>query len=555
MTELRADRTTMAGGALLLAALTLAARQGGWPAAGLLLLALVAAYAAARRAAAPEDARFLVFVVVFSLLARDVAAGALDVVLTARSPYGPLFYDDNAYVAVAMQMAAFWRGEPIGFPTDPSITNSYVAGMGALFTLVGLNVVSVRLINGLFITLAAILTYRTMLNLGLAGRRWGLLGILFFPSLTLWSLLALKDTYVVTSMVVAVWGASELARTKGYLWLLPTALALVALDGARKYAFLLLAISWPVALVLTVPPPRRWVASALAAAVAAGMIIGSNVLGSYGIDAFARLGTLRAAMAKDARSALVEPLPVVKADPGDRFVIAAAGRTPDPVRLPQTFVVPAGARVVLADPDSPPLTTAPGAAPTPAPSGFAQSGAPVVVQVGDMVVIGGTCVACAVKTGEPQPLFLTPGAHNVFQVAAPPSTADGSVQQGLVDSLRYLPTGLLSFLTAPFPLTARSMGELAATPEMLAWYAVLALACIGLYRFARERNLRYAYGILALGGMALVLSLAEGNAGTLVRHRAMAIIFVVVLAAVGLQDLLVRYRGRRTAAAAVRRAA
>ena len=85
-------------------------------------------------------------------------------------------------------------------------------------------------------------------------------------------------------------------------------------------------------------------------------------------------------------------------------------------------------------------------------------------------------------------------------------------------------------LLAPFPWSPRRALDLLAAPEMIIWYGVLIAALFTIVRRVRSwRTL--APLILLVGGVLLVFLLAEGNVGTLFRHRAMVIPFVVILAA------------------------
>ena len=85
-------------------------------------------------------------------------------------------------------------------------------------------------------------------------------------------------------------------------------------------------------------------------------------------------------------------------------------------------------------------------------------------------------------------------------------------------------------LFAPFPWNARRALDVLPAPEMIVWYAAIAGALIEFARRVRSwRPLVPLY--LFVGGTLLVLLLVEGNVGTLFRHRAMIIPFVLILAA------------------------
>jgi hypothetical protein len=97
-------------------------------------------------------------------------------------------------------------------------------------------------------------------------------------------------------------------------------------------------------------------------------------------------------------------------------------------------------------------------------------------------------------------------------------------------TLGHVPTGAAFALFAPFPWQIRRVADLATLPEMLVWYAVLA-AAVSL--FIRERSRwrdMFPIAGVALGLLGL-LSLVEGNYGTLYRHRAVLVAPWVVLLA------------------------
>src|SRR5256885_746128 len=76
---------------------------------------------------------------------------------------------------------------------------------------------------------------------------------------------------------------------------------------------------------------------------------------------------------------------------------------------------------------------------------------------------------------------------------------------------------------------------------MLVWYVLLVAAAIALWRW-RRRWRALAPIVLFVAGTVLIFALAEGNVGTLYRHRAMIIPFVVVLAAPSIGSLVSRSR-------------
>ncbi|TMF72728.1 MAG: hypothetical protein E6I18_16750, partial [Chloroflexi bacterium] len=84
-------------------------------------------------------------------------------------------------------------------------------------------------------------------------------------------------------------------------------------------------------------------------------------------------------------------------------------------------------------------------------------------------------------------------------------------------------------LLAPFPWSPRRILDLLPVPEMLLWYAALAGAFIVAVRGSVSWRLLAPLALFIAGSMA-VFVLAEGNVGTLYRHRATVVPFVLVLA-------------------------
>ena len=88
-------------------------------------------------------------------------------------------------------------------------------------------------------------------------------------------------------------------------------------------------------------------------------------------------------------------------------------------------------------------------------------------------------------------------------------------------------------MTVPLPWKAQSSAALAYLPEQIVWYLLAVLVPIGLpFAFRRDPIVT---GLLL--GHALVIAaavaLTGGNVGTLVRHRGLALPYLVWLSAVG----------------------
>lgn len=508
-----------------------AAAAGGGAGLALGILAFALAGVIARLVAAPSDQRFLLRLGLGSIALHSVAAGVLDIYLRGQSSSGSMFYDDAAYVGFAKMLAQYWEGRIETLPSDPSVSNIYVIVVGLLFSTFGPIVMLPRLLNALFLTIAALLLYRTMQNLEMPGAKVASAVLLAFPSVALWSLLVLKDIYVLTFAVTAVWSVSEFIRSRHYAWWIPTLIAFLAIDSARRYVFLVLVLAWPLGMLLGAPKRQRLRAAGLATVFALMLFGALRPFDQYNMASFASLAQIRQNMAFGARTAFVEPASVVRFGAGTEFVVEVAGRTSVPDA--RTIVVEPGARLFVEE-------AVPASSPDPART---------LVRPGDRVIVRAPGVEATTSPGSSAPTvdLRTDMANVVSNPVARPADDTLQLQRGIADSVGHLPTGVLHLVAAPFPFAARSLYEVATIPEMLLWYISLALAAVGAAALVRARDFRFAYGVIILAGLALVLSLVEGNVGTLLRHRAMLIPFVLVLAAVGLDRVLARRATRSTA--------
>jgi hypothetical protein len=102
-------------------------------------------------------------------------------------------------------------------------------------------------------------------------------------------------------------------------------------------------------------------------------------------------------------------------------------------------------------------------------------------------------------------------------------------------ALTFLPLGIAYFLFSPFPWQITSLLKLFSLPEMLLIYRLAPAMLRGIRHTIRTR-FREALQILLLTALLTIsYALGEGNVGTLYRHRAQAILFYLMFAAVGLE--------------------
>jgi hypothetical protein len=121
------------------------------------------------------------------------------------------------------------------------------------------------------------------------------------------------------------------------------------------------------------------------------------------------------------------------------------------------------------------------------------------------------------------------------------------------ESMRFLTRAIVRYATAPAPWEVQSRAALAYLPEQMIWYVLLALAPFGLFYGMRRDSVVAGLLFAHAAVFAVSVALVSGNVGTLVRHRGLALPFLVWLSSVGGCELLSRCvrAGRERGAAPV----
>lgn len=109
-----------------------------------------------------------------------------------------------------------------------------------------------------------------------------------------------------------------------------------------------------------------------------------------------------------------------------------------------------------------------------------------------------------------------------------------------VDTMRYVVRAFERYVTVPWPWEVQSTAALIDIPEQVVWYLLVLLLPIGLVRsFQRDAALTgLMFGTAAASIVAIALT--SGNVGTLVRHRSLAVPYLLWLSLAGLCELLSR---------------
>jgi 4-amino-4-deoxy-L-arabinose transferase-like glycosyltransferase len=102
-------------------------------------------------------------------------------------------------------------------------------------------------------------------------------------------------------------------------------------------------------------------------------------------------------------------------------------------------------------------------------------------------------------------------------------------------ALLFLPIGLAYFLFSPFPWQITSLLKAISLPEMLFLYSLTPAIIRGLLWTFRRRFQESSPMLLLIGLIAASYALSSGNVGTMYRHRAQALVFFLILAALGMQ--------------------
>ena len=103
-------------------------------------------------------------------------------------------------------------------------------------------------------------------------------------------------------------------------------------------------------------------------------------------------------------------------------------------------------------------------------------------------------------------------------------------------ALTYLPQGVVNFMAGPFPWHIRGVRQLPFVPDMIVWWCLLPFLWLGYRRAGVLVGRRRLLMVLPAVGTVLLLSLALGNFGTVVRERLQVILLIVPLIALGLSE-------------------
>lgn len=109
----------------------------------------------------------------------------------------------------------------------------------------------------------------------------------------------------------------------------------------------------------------------------------------------------------------------------------------------------------------------------------------------------------------------------------------------------YAVKAMWAYFVQPLPRERWSRSMLAYLPEQVAWYVVALLLPLGFYAgLKRDVLVTCVLAAHAVAAIAIV-ALSSGNIGTLIRHRSLALPYLIWLAAVGAHECVLRVASAR----------
>jgi hypothetical protein len=132
----------------------------------------------------------------------------------------------------------------------------------------------------------------------------------------------------------------------------------------------------------------------------------------------------------------------------------------------------------------------------------------------------------------------------VYELLDPRFYGDSSTVSDMQfrDSALYVVRAFERYVTVPWPWEVRSRAMVLDIPEQVIWYLLVLLLPAGLIASGRRdamlTGLLFGTAVVSI----VAIALTSGNVGTLVRHRSLAIPYLVFLSLAGLCELLSRPR-------------
>jgi hypothetical protein len=107
-----------------------------------------------------------------------------------------------------------------------------------------------------------------------------------------------------------------------------------------------------------------------------------------------------------------------------------------------------------------------------------------------------------------------------------------------VDAGRFTLKAAWSYFAEPLPWTSASRALLAYLPEQFVWYVMALLLPLGIVAGLRRDRMVTSLLVMHAAGAIVLVALTSGNIGTLIRHRSLALPYLVWLSALGGHELV-----------------
>ncbi len=480
----------------------------------------------------PADQRARVALVVALAFALRSAFAALSIVYSVGLGGDGTFRDDQGYAYASQAIARYLHGQP-GDCLPPTWCGlRYQFGPFVYLT------------SGVFFVFGPDIALAEILNSGMGAAlvvfAWDLgrrvfptstmlpaLVIAVAPPLVAFSGLVLKDALAVLLVAVALWATVRFQERGQWRFLFVALAAIEPMLSTRYYAYYALLLTLVVSMVFWCVPRRPELLARLSYRAQVLRVAGSFVLAAAmwvvnGIpsdsfvtpnDVLPRIEQARIGLSEGGRTSYGNPSPQPTGAPTPQ---PTGAPTPQPTGAPTPQ--PTGAP-----------TPQPTGAPTPQPTGAPTpqpTGAPTPQPTG---------APTPQPTGAPAPTSALAQSEPPRVVGSAAWWTEHGLEgnagiQVLVRTLQHLPRGVWYALLAPFPWAADRLSDRLVIPDMLMWYLVAVAAPISLWKERRRWRdwFPVAFFSLVLFGL---FALAEGNVGTLYRHRAFGVMpFAAILA-------------------------
>lgn len=249
-------------------------------------VAIVGAVGLLVRGLEPSERRWVVGIVAVAVALRLAALGALFLSADhARVPFASLFGDEDYFIKRSLWLRNVSLGVPVHmfdleYAFEPNGSSSFVYLLAAIQAIVGPAPYGLHLLSVLFYVAAVLILYRVARpNFGRAQSIFGLVVLLFLPSLFAWSIAVLKEPPFVLLSAIALTLAVVLVRASSWITRASATLGIALIAGALQTlradggSFVVAATLLGLALGWAASRPRLLVAAVVALPIAAALVL------------------------------------------------------------------------------------------------------------------------------------------------------------------------------------------------------------------------------------------------------------------------------------------